>query len=181
MVAVADADPAGASFFRHPHGNLIRLRTDHKAETVVTIDSCGARSRTQDFDLRCRIDEAFAEQIEIACQTRHAVGIDAAQVGGGEHVGSLRRVSFGHAEMQEDASAKLAQRFDGKYLGLYLGHAPPLPSLLRDSIPLTRAELALAFPRQRVSAASPRQKPAKSWPREFRASRSAEHPRQPKT
>src|SRR5258706_16202458 len=125
MVAVADADPAGAGFFRHPHSDLIRLRTDHEAKTVVGIDGCGAGGRTKDFDLGCGIDEAFTEQIEIACQTRHAVGIDAAQVGGGEHVGSLRRVSLGHAEMQEDASAKFAQHFDGKYLGLYVGHAPP--------------------------------------------------------
>src|SRR5258708_14519396 len=177
MVAVADADPAGAGFFRHPHSDLIRLRTDHEAQAVVAIDGCGTRRRTHDFDLRGGIDETFTEQIEIAGQTRHAVGIDAAQVGGGEHVGSLRRVSLGHAEIQEDASAKLAQYFDGKDSGLYVGHAPPCFSY---SIPLTRAELALAFPRQRVSAASPRQKQAKSWPRECRASHSAAHPRQPK-
>src|ERR1700738_243223 len=172
MIAVADADPAGAGFFGHVHNNFIPLRTDNKTKAVVAIDGRGAWSRTDDFDLRCGVDEAFAEQINIAGQTSHAVRINAAQVGGGEHVGGLHRVSLGHAEMQEDASAELAQRFDGKYLGLYDGHTPPC---FCDSMPLTRAGLARAFLRQRVSAATPRQKRAKSWRRECRASHNAAH------
>src|SRR5260370_10227373 len=125
MIAVADADPARAGFFGHVHGNFIRLRPDNKAEAVVAIDACGTRGRTQDFDLRRWIDEAFAEQIDITGQTSHAVRIDAAQIGAGQPIAPLHSVSFGHPETQEDASAELAQHLDGKYLGLYVRHAPP--------------------------------------------------------
>src|SRR4029077_9470505 len=98
-----------------------------------------------------------------------------AQVGGGQHISSLRRVRLGDAEMQEDASAELAQLFDGKYLGLDAGHAPPCRC---GSLPLIRAGLVRAFPHQRVSAVNRRQKRAKSWRQESRVSRSAAHLRQ---
>src|SRR6202162_1598731 len=47
MIAVANADPPGAGFFRHAHGNFIRLRPNHQAKAVVAIDGCGARRRAQ--------------------------------------------------------------------------------------------------------------------------------------
>src|SRR5258708_33777278 len=55
--------------------------------------------------------------------------VNTAQVRAGEHIGSLRRVVLGQAEMQKNARAEFAQHFDGKDLGLHVGHVHPHSSV----------------------------------------------------
>src|SRR5216684_6245319 len=98
--------------------------------------------------------------------------VNTAQVRAGEHIGSLRRIVLGQAEMQENARAELAQHVDGKDLGLHVGHVHPL-LLFRDSRAFTLAALALAFLRQKESAAGPPRMPKRSAPRARPASRNA--------
>ena len=81
MIGVADADPAGAGFFRHVHGDAIRMGTDNKAEPVVAVDRRGAHRGANDFDFRIGIDVAFAEHADIAIETGYAMRIDAAEIG----------------------------------------------------------------------------------------------------
>jgi hypothetical protein len=68
---------------------------------------------------------AFAEHSNIAIEAGYTVGIDAAEVRGGENVSGLDGVIFGDAEVKEDAGAEFAQSIDVKNLGLDGGHVGP--------------------------------------------------------
>ncbi len=122
MIGVLHADPAGAEALGHVHGEAIGVRTDDKAEAVITIDRGGAGRRTKHFDFRQGIDAAQREHVEIAMQAGNAVGVNAAQIRSGEDIGSLGRIHFGNTEMDKHASAELAQCFDGENFGLHFSH-----------------------------------------------------------
>src|SRR5260370_28164020 len=106
--------------------------------------------------------------------------VNTAQVRAGEHVGSLGRIVLGQAEMQKNARAEFAQHFDGKYMGLHVGHVRPLV-LFRNSRAFTLAARALGFLRQKEPTASPPRMPPPSAPRARQVIHSAARRRPPKT
>lgn len=101
------------------------MGTYDETETIVAIDGSGAHRGMDCCDFRLGIDVPFTKHADIAIETGHAVGIDAAKVRGGENVGGLGRVVFGDAEVKEDARAKFAQGIAVKNFGLDGGHVRP--------------------------------------------------------
>src|SRR6266446_3718916 len=131
MICVSNADPAGPGFVRHFHGDAIRLRADHQAQSVVAIDGGGTQRRSHRGDSGFRIDMAFAEHSKIAIEPGDAMRIDAAQIRASEYVGSLRGVFLGHAKVEKDARTEFAQSIDVKNLGFHFGHVSPHGSRIR--------------------------------------------------
>src|SRR5260370_32820987 len=122
MIGVLHADPTGAESLGHVHSEAIGVRADNKAEAIVAIDGGGAGRGAQHFDLWPWIDAAQSEHVEITVQTGNAVRVNTAQVRGGEDFGGLGRIILGNTEMQKNAVAEIAQRFDGENFGLHFGH-----------------------------------------------------------
>jgi len=125
MICIAHTDPAGAGFVRHVHGDAIRLRADNEPEAVVAIDGGGTQRRSHRGDSGFRIDVAFAEHSKIAIEPGDAMRINAAQIRGGQHIGSLRGVFLGHAKVEKDARTEFAQRVNVKNLGFQFGQVSP--------------------------------------------------------
>src|SRR5439155_11798086 len=96
VIGVLHADPAGAEAFGYVHREAVGVRTDDKAEAIVAIDRGRGGCRAQHFDFRPGIDAAQSEHVEITVETGDAVGVDAAQIGGGEDLGGLGGVVFGN-------------------------------------------------------------------------------------
>src|SRR5438034_100381 len=122
MIGVLHADPTGAETLGHVHGEAVGVRADDEAEAIVAIDGGGAGRRAQHFDLWPWINAAQGKHVEVAVQAGDAVGVDTAQVRGGEDFGGLSRIVLGNTEMQKHAVAEMAQGFDGENFDLHFGH-----------------------------------------------------------
>ena len=71
--------------------------------------------------LRARVDAADGQQVVIRAQPRHAVRIDPAAVGRGQHVRGQEGFLPGDAEVPEHPRAELVQARPGEYAGLAHG------------------------------------------------------------
>ena len=114
MVGVADADPAGAMLLGFVHGDLVRLRPDDQTQAVVAVDGGDAGFLADDFDIWPGIDPAQFQHFKVSMQPRDTVGVDAAQVAPGEHVGGLLGVGSRHAEVHEDLGGEVFKIVSGE-------------------------------------------------------------------
>src|SRR5207245_1995317 len=77
---------------------------------------------------RPRVDAAGGDEVVVRAQAGHPVRVDAAAVGGGEHVRGQGRLLVGHAEMAEDGRAELVQPRPGEDAGLGRAHSAGRPT-----------------------------------------------------
>src|SRR5579872_4647056 len=76
MVGVADADPAGAGFRGHVHGDAIRMGTYDETKAVVAVDGGGAHGGADCGDFGLWVNVAFTEHADVAIEACYAVGIE---------------------------------------------------------------------------------------------------------
>ena len=111
VAGVVHGDHADADGARLLDGQPHRLRSDDDAEPPLAVDHRGGGRLPHDAPSRPRIELAGPVVADVGAQhVRHAVRLDAAQVGHRQHVRRIRGVVRAHAELLEDLGDRPSQR-----------------------------------------------------------------------
>ena len=109
MVRIPDGDDADAGGFRLFHRELHRLVADELAHCVVRVDDRADRRLKDDLRLRVDLDHAVFDAFVVAHHALHAVGFNAVEVGGQEHVLDDVRFRLREAELLKCVHAQAVQ------------------------------------------------------------------------
>ena len=133
--AVVHGHHADAHGLRLLDGQAHGLGPDHDAEAPLRVDHRGAGSLAHQPVSRLGLELARLVVLDVHPQhVRHAVRLDAAEVGHGQHVGALRGVLGAHAQLLEDLRHRPAQCRFGDADDVFRGNLEALEdhaSLLR--------------------------------------------------
>ena len=103
VLAICHGHHADAGLPSLGYGDVHGLGGSDYAEPVVGVDGGGGEGFAEDADFRTGVECALLVTLNVlAQQVRDAVGVDAAQIGGHEHVGGDAGVFVGHGHFAEN-------------------------------------------------------------------------------
>ena len=117
-------DPVAARTFAREFHHLLALR---EAQALVAVDGNRGASVSRPLHGRRGVDLATLQPGHIRPHhVRHAMRIDAANIGVDQHIGSRRRIAYAHAERGEDGFDGASHVRLGNADGNVIGHLETL-------------------------------------------------------